>query len=221
LPEYNIIFTPRRANIDDFTQLGCQTVRYLPFGYDEWLFSPIDLRDEVDGPEILFVGGADRDRAAFMKEFTCFELSVTLAGGYWGRYAPPRARSLGLQPPAELRRLTSSAKVNLCLVRRANRDGHVMRSLEIGAIGGCMLAEDTVEHRELFGPEGESVLYFLSPSEAAAKARRLIGDHTERTRLAGRLQARVRAGRHSYRDRLQTIVESSARRPDALVLGES
>ena len=63
-----------------------------------------------------------------------------------------------------------AAKVNLCLVRRAKRDGHVMRSFEIAAVGGCMLAQDTDEHREIFGPEGEAVRLF-SRRAAPARAR--------------------------------------------------
>jgi spore maturation protein CgeB len=84
-----------------------------------------------------------------------------------------------------------------------------MRSLEIGAIGGCMLAEDTAEHRELFGPEGEAVLYFASPAEAAAKARRLIPDAPERRRLAAALLARITGGRHTYADRLASMIAAA------------
>jgi hypothetical protein len=47
-----------------------------------------------------------------------------------------------------------------CPVRRASRDGHIMRSFEIAAVGGCMLAQDIDEHREIFGSEGEAVVYF-------------------------------------------------------------
>jgi hypothetical protein len=34
LPSYNAVFTPRRANIDDFRRCGLGAVHYLPFGYD-------------------------------------------------------------------------------------------------------------------------------------------------------------------------------------------
>ena len=93
-----------------------------------------------------------------MTEFMRHGPSVAVAGGYWERYPAFRAHALGIKPPEIIRALTAAAKVNLCLVRRANRDGHVMRSFEIAAIGGCMLAEDTDEHRDIFGGEGESVV---------------------------------------------------------------
>jgi spore maturation protein CgeB len=84
-----------------------------------------------------------------------------------------------------------------------------MRSLEIAAIGGCMLAEDTTEHRELFGAEGEAVLYFGAPAEAATKARSLIDNPAERQRLAAALHARIVGGGHTYRDRLGAMTATA------------
>jgi hypothetical protein len=206
LPHYDVIFTPRRANLEDFRRLGCGDVRYLPFGYDDrHAGSPDKPVAAADGAEVLFVGGADRDRVAFAREFMGHGMPITLVGGYWDRFASVRRHAAGVKSPDELRSMTLAAKINLCLVRRANRDGHVMRSLEIGAIGGCMLAEYTPEHRELFGPDGEAAVYFNSPLEAAERAKALLPDRSERTRLAAALHHRIANGRHSYRDRLETL----------------
>jgi hypothetical protein len=83
LPYYDLIFTPRRSNLEDFRRLGCARVHYLPFGYDETLFaSPLQSSD-THAHDVLFVGGADPDRAAFMMEFMRHGPPVALAGGYW------------------------------------------------------------------------------------------------------------------------------------------
>ena len=170
LPAYGVVFTPRRANVAELRALGCADVRYLPFGYDEALFGPSLSGAGTQDLDVLFVGGADKDRIEFMRQFLRSELRVGLVGGYWDRFPETRPYALGFKTPKELCTLSATAKVNLCLVRKANRDGHVMRSFEIAAVGGCMLAEDTDEHREIFGPEGETVLYFRNPSEASTKA---------------------------------------------------
>lgn len=209
LPKYDIVFTARRANIGEFKQIGCNNVRYLPFGYDESLFFPAKAQMDTPVHDVLFVGGADRDRITFMTEFVRWGPPVALVGGYWERSPAMRRYSLGMKAPEELRALTVAAKVNLCLVRRANRDGHVMRSFEIAAIGGCMLAEDTSEHREIFGRDGEAVLYFRTAREAAVQARALIANPTERARLSASVRARILAGRHTYRDRLASMLEAA------------
>jgi spore maturation protein CgeB len=211
LTEYDAIFTTRRANVGSFADIGCSEVHYLPFGHDEWLFCR--RVQALDGlpPDVLFVGGADRDRVSFMTDLLSTGQQVTLVGGYWERFPAMRPYALGLQPPEVLCALTAEAKVNLCLVRRANRDGHVMRSFEIAALGGCMLAEDTAEHREIFGPDGDAVVYFSTAREAAERARSLLADPAERARLSAVVRARISRGAHTYRHRLVSILDVATR----------
>ncbi len=58
-----------------------------------------------------------------------------------------RANWRGVADQDTIRSASAAARVCLCLVRRANRDGHVMRSFEAAVIGGCILAQDTADHR--------------------------------------------------------------------------
>src|SRR5262245_29744 len=69
LPSYDMVFSTRRSNLDDFRRLGCPKVHYLPFGYDETLFASPAQSGDTPAHDVLFVGGADADRAAFMAEF--------------------------------------------------------------------------------------------------------------------------------------------------------
>ncbi len=205
---YDHVFTPRRANMHDLEQLGGAKVHYLPFGFDADLFYRNQVPEEVGhaDPKILFVGGADPDRAAFFEQFMKSGLNPTFVGGYWDRYAHTRKLTIGLQDADTIRRLTETASINICLVRRANRDGHVMRSFEIPAVGGAMVVEDTVEHRAFFGEDGMYVTYFASPEEAANQCQRLLADPVETRRMANALHQHISAAGHTYRDRLQDIV---------------
>jgi spore maturation protein CgeB len=211
LPFYDLILTTRRANIRDFERIGCGEVQYLPFGYDDELFGNSRGSMQGDAHDVLFVGGADKERIAFISEFMGAGPTVTLVGKYWESARQTRRFALGHRTPDEVRSLTAAAKVNLCLVRRANRDGHVMRSFEIAALGGCMLAEDTAEHREIFGPDGEAVVYFSAPREAAERARLLLANSAERARLSAVVRARISQGAHTYRDRLVSVLEAATR----------
>jgi spore maturation protein CgeB len=81
-----------------------------------------------------------------------------------------------------------------------------MRSFEIPALGGFMLAEDTEEHRTLFGREGEQVLRFRSPAEAAEKACWALAHPAERARMAAAANRALTQGRNTYGDRLQQML---------------
>jgi len=205
LPHYDVVCTPRTANIGDLQALGC-AVEYLPFGYDEKYCFPIASAPEVEGHDALFVGGGDRDRLEFVEAYLRAGGTIALAGAYWSRFTRTKSLSLGIKNPEEVRRLTASAKVNICLVRRTNRDGHVMRSFEMAAIGGCMLVEDTEEHRVIFGPNDVCVRYFRGPEEAAREVFRLIGDEASRRRLKLAVREHIVVGKHTYFDRLQTML---------------
>jgi spore maturation protein CgeB len=212
LPEYDIVFTPRRANIPDFLALGCKEVHYVPFGFDAELFPAGGIDGSRTGPtpQVLFVGGADLDRVDFFRKFLTDQGDVSLVGGYWDRFDDLKPFWMGHLPPKDILALTTKAAVNLILVRRVNRDGHVMRTFEAGAIGGCLAVEDTGEHREIFGAEGETVRYFRTPSEAATLCRTLIAHPAERLRLATAVKTRIREGANTYADRLRTILAIAA-----------
>ena len=205
LPFYATVFTPRHSNLEPLRALGCRDVRYLPFAYDPELSYPRqDDRTEA-GPDVLFVGGADADRSGFFHRYGDRGPQVTVVGALWDRHAQPNLHVLGRLSPDAIRDLTSTARINLCLVRRANRDDHVMRTYEMAATGACILAEDTPGHRALFGAEGEAARYFSTPEQAASAARDLLaGGKAARDRMAAAAQHAV-AG-ETYDRRLQEMV---------------
>ena len=212
LPHYDQVFSPRKANLDDLRALGCGRVSYLQFAYAPHLHFPETLsvaRKEELESDVIFAGGGDADRVPYVGALVCAGFHVALYGGYWDRFRATRTRSHGLKDPAFLREAISAAKIALCLVRRANRDGHCMRSFEAPAIGACMLVEKTEEHVELFGPEGRAVIYFESIPEMTEKAHWLLDRDAERNRLREAAHRLVCEGNHTYKDRLRSILVSA------------
>lgn len=213
LREYDEVLSTRRANMGEIRDAGCRSVGYLPFGYAPHLhFEPaLDerRRRELES-DVVFAGGADADRVPYIAALADAGFRVGLYGGYWDRYAETRHLTHGLTAPGVVREAIAAAKVALCLVRRANRDGTCMRTFEAPAIGAAMLVEKTDEHVELFGAEGEAVVYFESIPEMIAKTRALVEDPGERERLRRAAHRLVTTGGHAYRDRLSSIL---VRRP--------
>lgn len=212
LPRYAAVFSPRRANLDDLSALGCRAVSYLPFAYHPELHFPVPGASPTEcAGDVLFAGGADADRLPYVRALLAAGLNVALYGGYWDRQADLRPHANGIADLATLRRVTPAAKLVLCLVRRANRDGHAMRTFEVPAMGGCMLVEDTAEHRELLGPDGECAAYFSDTAGMISAAQRLLSQPAERQRLARAAHARITGGGHTYADRLRAMLDASWR----------
>ena len=214
LSEYDVVFTPRRANQEQIMRLG-PMAHYVPFAY-----SPKHHFQETAPTEqqaalacdVLFYGGADDDRVPFIEALQKAGLNVHLYGGYWKRWPTTRAAARGHATLQHLRWAVSSAKITLCLVRRANRDGHVMRTFEAPAMGACMLAEDTNEHREIFGDDGVAVAYFTDPDDLVKRARYLLETPEKRTELSCNAHALITQSHNTYTDRLKQMLELVKRR---------
>jgi spore maturation protein CgeB len=211
LPRYDWVFSPRYANLSQIRALGPQ-VEFLPFAYAPEVHFPDPPQTDEERArfkaDVMLAGGADADRVALADGLISAGIDIALYGGYWPHYDATRPYARGFLDAGELRRATAGASVCLCIVRRANRDGHSMRSFEAPAMGGCILAEDTEDHHRFFGREGESVLYFSTVEEAAAKTRRLLGDAGRRRALAASVHQRIVSGDNTYFDRLQAMLEA-------------
>lgn len=209
LHEYEWVFSVRTANCDDLRRHGCSNVSFLRFGFDPDLFFPDSSSPDEAAryrSDVLFAGGADRDRVSYITALLGARLDVGLYGDYWERYRETAHVARGHASTDVVRKAIAVSAVSLCLVRRANRDGHSMRSFEVPAARGCVLAEDTDDHRELFGPEGHAALYFSNPEHAATQAALLVADPALRRRLALRSHEIVTGGGHTYADRLKTAL---------------
>lgn len=214
LPSYDIVFSPRHANLDDLTRTGVKRAEYLPFGYNPTVhrYEPAATASERAAfrADVLLAGGADEERARLVAPLIRAGVSVALYGGYWDRFPETRPYAKGMLGEEGLRKATAEARICLGLVRRANRDGHAMRTFEVPAMQGCLLAERTSDHVALFGPDREAVVYFDEGTDVVAAARWILDRPAERDRLAARACDLIRSGGHTYADRLAVMLEAAA-----------
>jgi spore maturation protein CgeB len=213
LPAYDLVCTPRRAVIGDLKAIGCQRIAYMPFGYNELVHFPEELPPEHQARgrfacDVAFVGGADHFRAAFFRDLLARlpNLSLKLYGSYWPRYRDLAKYHQGTIRGADFRYACSSASVSLNLVRRSNRDGHVMRSFELPAVRAFVIAERTEEHMELFGDK-QHLLLFDGVNECADAITCALRSPSLRERVAEAGHHFVKSNGNSYGDRLTQIAE--------------
>jgi spore maturation protein CgeB len=211
LPLWDAIFTPRKSNLESLRRHCPGTVAYLPWGYDPDIYFPERPQTEEEAipfrSDVVFIGVIDGDRVPYLDPLAeCPNLRVSFYGGpsrYTRRF---RRIHKGLVLGQRYRFALSMSKVALCLVRKANSDGHVMRTFEVPACGAFMLAERTPDHAEMFR-EDEEAVFFGSPAEMVDKARYYASHDAARRRIAERGYARVTSGHNSYADRLRCLLQ--------------
>jgi spore maturation protein CgeB len=95
--------------------------------------------------------------------------------------------------------------INLCFLRKCNRDRQTTRSIEIPACGAFMLAERTDEHLRLF-EEGKEAEFFSTEGELLDKTRYYLEHGDSRRNIAARGIQRCVRDAYSYPERLQKVL---------------
>lgn len=137
-------------------------IEVIPFGFN---LSDEEYYQFAGDEEVLracFVGHADQDRAKIIKVILDQNLETDVYGPGWSRYfstSLPRLRIFPALNGLEYYKTLHKYRVQLNLFRGHNENSHNMRSFEVPAAGGIMLAPDTRDHRRFFASESEVFLY--------------------------------------------------------------
>jgi hypothetical protein len=193
-------------------EMAAQLVRdgvsasYMPFASDPEMYFPHEnLRaepcPECDGDHaIVLIGQHSAKRQAHIAAIR--QHSVNLWGARWSRIGGDLAARHRIHSASAFGTATSKlyslASVSLNVVDDLNLPGHNMRTFEIPASGGVMLAQYSDEQAEFF-PENEGAAYYRSPEELDAKLAWLVADDAARERI--RNNAVKLAATQTYTDR--------------------
>ncbi len=212
IPRYDLYATVRRSNLADLAAAGARRTVQIMCGYDPSIHFPESPATPEErggfGADVVFAGGADRDRYPLLRRLAAEPgIRLRLYGGYWDRDPVLRPLHRGFAYGRDYRLAVGGAKIALCLVRKANRDGHVMRTFEIPAMGGFLLADRTEEHRETYAEDREAVFY-ADETELLDKLRFYLGNDDARMKIAEAGRARITSGANTWKDR---VVELLAR----------
>jgi len=183
-------------------------VGVIPFGHDVSAekFAQIEGEEEVVRACLLAAPDADRRRVVMAVAEAGIPLDIYGLG--WDRFVSPRP-NLRIHPFAsgdEMQRVLRRYRVQLNIFRPHNAGSHNMRSFEVPAVGGIMLAEDSPEHRRFF-EAGREAFYFTGTADMIAKTREILDmakDRADEVRAAARRRS-VDSG-YSYKDRAQAAL---------------
>ncbi|MBW7905782.1 MAG: glycosyltransferase [Phycisphaerae bacterium] len=201
LPLFDVHLVPRIVNLADYRAAGARrVVQVVPF----WGFSPSVHRPvEVEPAErqrlhaaVGFVGMAEEQRARSLARLAEAGVGVKIWGDGWETWKKRLNARFELAGPSQwgdpYARILSCTDISVAFLRKANRDLHTSRSIEIPACGGFMLAERSSEHAQLF-EEGREAAYFGDDDELIEKVRYYLAHADERQRIAAAGHARCLA----------------------------
>jgi spore maturation protein CgeB len=210
---YDLHITTKSFNVEELRQAGAVAVVFQDNGFDATVFHPRDVsnidRQRV-GAQVGFIGEYERERAESFLYLARHDVPVRVWGSGWkGRlglnHSALKIEGKGLWDE-DYTLAICATDINLCFLRKANRDMQTTRSIEIPACGGFMLAERTDEHRRLFEEDKEAV-FFSSNDELLEKVRYYAKHEDERNKIAKAGLSRCYSGGYSFEDRFKWLVQ--------------
>jgi spore maturation protein CgeB len=209
IPIFDAYFIWSRELVKKIKEYGARRSEYLACGYDPELHSPVFVTPaeaEHFGSDVAFVGSWDKEREDWIRALLDYKIRIW--GNSWEKAAPDvRAVWTGTAAVGEdFSKVCAASKIILDFLRLQNRSSHNMKTFEIPAAKGFMLSERSAEQQGLF-EEGKEAAYFTGKAELRQKIDHYLPLAEERQKIANAGYTRLVAGKNSYTDRCQRILE--------------
>lgn len=222
IPLFDLWVTTKSFNAmpGEVPALGARRVLFTDNCFCPHTHAPIELTEAEGrawGAPISFVGTFERPRAESLLALSAAGLRVRVWGNGWGVL---KGETLLLEVEDrpvygdDYRRVVAASAINLCFLRKGNRDRQTCRSMEIPAMGGFMLHESSDELANSFRPDLEAA-YFASDAELVTASRRWLADDDGRRAVAAAGRMRAHSGNFSHSGRWRVILDAVMGEPCA------
>ncbi len=212
LPHFDIYISTKTYCLSELEALGCPRAAFIGNAYDKYVHRPVPVTAEDKkrfGGAVGFIGHWEPDRAKSLCFLADSGIDIRVWGYRWQR-CKRRPEKLCLEKGPlwadDYARAICAFDINLCFLRKANRDLQTTRSIEIPACGGFMLAERTNEHLELF-EEGKEAEFFDDEEELLDKVKYYLAHDEERKRIGRAGRQRCLNSGYSNHNRLKKVID--------------
>lgn len=183
-------------------------VGVVPFGHNVGsdVFDSLQSVEEI--AKVCFIGNPDPLRAAFLEKLCSSGVGVDVYGSNWKAFAKSNT-NLSIHGQVVGRKYLECIRryrVQLNILRPHNYNSHNMRSFEVPACGGVMLAPKTDEHTDFFEAKREA-FYYSDEDEAVSICKSLLEMPKREVEII-RANARERSlsSRYAYVDRAEESI---------------
>ena len=213
LPLYDLVVTNKSYNVNELLSMGAKRVEFVNNCYDAAIHRPKKIsaiNKKKFGGEVGFIGAWEKERLNSMLFLAKKGIQLRWWGGGWSnKKFKSTSPNLIYEDNAvwgdDYADAINSFDINLCFLRKINRDLQTTRSIEIPACGGFMLAERTEEHQILF-QESKEAEFFSNNEELLDKTRFYLANPNVRLKIALAGRERCEKSGYSYESNLSKII---------------
>jgi len=211
---YDLVVTTKsyNANADELPSLGAKKVIFVNKTYYEKMHRPIAVTDDDRsryGADVGFIGTFEKERAESILFLANKGVRVRVWGTGWHKYQKKNENIILENRPIygdEYVKAINATKINLCFLRKKNRDLQTDRTMEIPACASFMLAERTKEQLELF-EENKEVVYFSDNNELLEKIMYYLKRDEERKNIAENARKACEYKKYDFTDQMRNLLK--------------
>ncbi len=208
IPLYDAYFIWGKFLIEPLKKAGAKKVEYLAFGYDSYLHYPVSVNEKEKnfyGSDVAFIGSWDEERQKWLEHINDYDLKIW--GNAWQGAPELKKFWQGKAVIAEeFSKVCNASKIIVNIVRKQNIPAHNMRTFEVPACAGFMLATRIKEQKEFF-EEAKEADYFSTPAELKEKINFYLKNNELRQKIAEAGYKKLLSANYSYIDRAKRILE--------------
>ena len=189
---------------------GVNNVKYVPFGWDPFLFPKLGpVRKNDIKHEVVFIGSWDKQREKWLTPVAKnFDLKIW-GHSYWKRAKKRSPVWRCWQGNTRLGRRAAKtiaeSKVSINLLRQQNLpDGTNMRTFEIPGSGGFMASMNSSASKAIF-PSSHAATYFACKEEMVSSIKYYLRNNHERRKI--KENASRISKNETYEERALTIID--------------
>ena len=167
--KFNLIVTTKSYNVNEYKKnLNISNILLINNAADPSIFYPKHDCQKEKQFNCSFVGFFENDRFNLINNIAKYhQVNIFSDDNRWYQGASGIAKNDSVWD-ADYNNVLNKSNINLCFLRKENRDLQTTRSIEIPMSGNLMLAERTSEHLNLF-KEGFEADFFSSSEELISK----------------------------------------------------
>src|SRR3990167_579177 len=218
LPRYDLVVTTKsyNCNTNELPTLGAKRVCFVDKGFDKIMHAPVVVSED-DKEKLVakvgFIGTYEAARARSVLYLAKHGIPVRIWGNGWKEFArthPHPKLHVENKPIYDdnYQKAICATEINLCFLRKLNRDLQTDRTMEIPACGAFMLAERTEEHQRLFVEDKEAVFFDSNnDAELLAKVQYYLARGNERLVIARAGYKRCYRDDYTHEHRLRDVLK--------------
>ena len=204
----------------ELPSLGAKRVLFVDNSFDPAVHRAIAIDAEARvrfGSPVSFIGSFEKPRAESLLHLARQGFPVRVWGNGWADWVGRHPNLTVENRPVyndDFARVVGASAINLCFLRKSNRDLQTCRSVEIPGCAGFMAHERNDEIVGLFR-DGREAVYWSSDDELARLCGYWLGRETERGEIAKAAQKRAFALELTHQANVIRILNAlRAQRPD-------